>query len=240
MKPLVLFDVDGTLLLTGGAGLRAFERAAVELFGDSGWFVGIETAGGLDPSIFVEAASRRGLDEVETRQASFREAYLRILPDELAAGGEAVRALPGVLAALRRLRDDRVATLGLLTGNYAPAIPIKLGAVGIDPDWFDVTVSGDDASTRPGLVPVAVERHARRGATIERERILIVGDTPRDVHCARENGCRALAVATGKYPAEALRAAGADVVVADLSSPEPLFALVEELSNRWTESSSPR
>jgi phosphoglycolate phosphatase len=232
VKPLVLFDVDGTLLLTGGAGLRAFERAAVELFGDRGWFVGIETAGGLDPLIFAEAASRRGLGDVALRHREFREAYLRILPDELARGGETVRALPGVVDSLERLRAAGLATLGLLTGNYAPAIPIKLEAVGIDPGWFEVTVCGEDAPTRPALVPVAIERCALRGPRVEAERILVVGDTPKDVHCARENGARALGVATGKYSVEELRTAGADVAVEDLRDPGPLFDLLESLVGR--------
>lgn len=232
MKPLVLFDVDGTLLLTGGAGLRAFERAAVELFGDEGWFVGIETAGGLDPLIFAEAATRRGLGDLAARHRAFREAYLRILPDELARGGASVRALPGVVASIERLRAEGRARLGLLTGNYEPAIAIKLGAVGIDPDWFEITVCGEDAPTRPALVPVAIERCARVGPRVAAERVLVVGDTPKDVHCAKENGARALGVATGKYSIDELRRAGADVAVADLGEPEPLFELVDSLVRR--------
>lgn len=231
-RPLALFDVDGTLLLTGGAGLRTFERVALELFGDGAWFRGIETAGGLDPLIFAEAARRRGLIALDEPHAAFRSAYLRLLPEMLAAGAADVRALPGVRAALARLRNEGSAVLGLLTGNYAPAIPIKLGAVDIAHDWFDVTATGDDAATRPALVPVAIERYRRRfGEAIDPERIVVIGDTPRDVECAHANGCQAFAVATGKYSVDLLRAAGADVVVADLSDPTPLFALFERLTD---------
>ncbi|MGH7804713.1 MAG: HAD family hydrolase, partial [Candidatus Binatia bacterium] len=231
-KPLVLFDVDGTLLLTGGAGLRAFELAAERLFGSARWFAGIETAGGLDPLIFAEAALRAELADAEARHADFRTAYLELLPAELARGAEQVRALPGVLEAIRGLREDVPSTLGLLTGNYAPAIPIKLRSVGIDPAWFELVACGDDADTRPGLVPIAFAHCERLGDRAEASRTVIVGDTPKDVDCAHAHGCLAFAVATGKFSESELRDAGAEVVVPDLSDPTPLLDLVRELARR--------
>jgi phosphoglycolate phosphatase len=231
-KPLVLFDVDGTLLLTGGAGLRAFQRAAERLFGNARWFDGIETAGGLDPLIFAEAALRAGIDEAAARHVEFRSAYLEILPDELTKGGAGVRALPGVLDAIAGLRRTIPSTIGLLTGNYAPAIPVKLRSVGIDPDWFELVASGDDADSRPGLVPIALAHCERLAGHALAQRTVIVGDTPKDVDCAHAHGCVAFAVATGKFSEEDLRAADADVVVRDLSDPSPLFELVADLARR--------
>jgi phosphoglycolate phosphatase len=229
-KALVLFDVDGTLLLTGGAGMRAMKAAAEELFGLSFRWDGIVVAGHLDPLIFAEAAVLNGLGGDPIHHARFRRRYLEVLPGELSRSGEAVRAMPGVHASLAQLRADGAATLGLLTGNYAEAIPIKLAAVDIEPAWFEVTAFGDEADSRPDLVAVAMAKQERRtGAPVDPRRVVIVGDTPRDVECAHAHGCFAFAVATGSYSAEALAAAGADRVVGDLGDPTPLLETLENL-----------
>lgn len=232
MKPLVLFDVDGTLLLTGGAGMRAMRRAASTLFGASLTWEGIEVSGHLDPLIFAEVAALNGIDDWLAHHDSFRAGYLEALREEIALGAAAVRAMPGVHLALARLRSEGCAVLGLLTGNYTSAIPLKLGAVGIDPAWFEVNAFGDEAESRSALVRLAIGKYERRlGCVIDPGRVLIVGDTPRDVACAHANGCRAFAVATGKYDQTALREAGADFVVADLGEPSPLLEVVRALSS---------
>jgi phosphoglycolate phosphatase len=230
-KPLVLFDVDGTLLLTGGAGMRAMKAAAEDLFGPSFRWDGIVVAGHLDPLIFAEASSLNGLGADPLHHARFRRRYLEVLSTELGRSGEAVRAMPGVHASLSLLREDGAATLGLLTGNYTEAIPVKLRAVNIDPEWFEVTAFGDEADSRRDLVALAMAKHERRtGLPVDPRRVVIVGDTPRDVECAHAHGCFAFAVATGGYPAGALVAAGGDRVVADLGDPTPLFEILDGLS----------
>ena len=229
-KPLVLFDVDGTLLLTAGAGMRAMKRAAAELFGEAFRWDGIVTAGHLDPLIFAEAAVLNAIADHETHHATFRSRYLGALADELERGRHAVRAMPGIHRALERLRTENRATVGLLTGNYPEAIPLKFGFVGIEPSWFEITAFADDAPTRAGLVEVAIAKHAKRsGQPVDPRRVMIVGDTPRDVDCAHAHGCYAFGVATGGYDIAALRAAGADRVVADLDDPAPLFEVLAAL-----------
>lgn len=231
--PLVLFDVDGTLLLTAGAGMRAMKRAAAELFGDAFHFEGIVVAGHLDPLIFAEAAALNGLDNHDDHHDRFRERYLELLRSELAANPQRVRAMPGIHACLERLRSERIATLGLLTGNYAAAIPLKLAAVGIDPAWFPITAFAEEAASRRDLVELAVAKYAREcGRSVEPRRVMIVGDTPRDVDCAHAHGCFAFAVATGGYDTRALAEAGADLVVPDLSDPAPLLDAVAALARR--------
>src|SRR4029079_15724715 len=107
----------------------------------------------------------------------------------------------GVAAALATIGGDASATLGLVTGNYARAVPLKLRAVGIDPAQFVVGAFGDDAPTRPELVRLAIDRWRARGAHPDPARVVVIGDTPRDVDCARKNGCRSVAVATGWHAA---------------------------------------
>jgi phosphoglycolate phosphatase-like HAD superfamily hydrolase len=232
-KPLVLFDVDGTLLLTAGAGMRAMKRAATELFGEAFRWDGIVTAGHLDTLIFAEAAALNSIADFERHHPSFRRRYLAALADELERGRDGVRTMPGIHRALARLRiEDRV-TLGLLTGNYPEAIPLKFGFVGLELGWFEVTAFADDAPTRAGLVEVALAKHAKiNGRPADSRFAIIVGDTPRDVDCAHAHGCYAFGVATGGYDVAALRAAGADRVVTNLDDPEPLFEAIAELPGR--------
>jgi phosphoglycolate phosphatase len=230
-KPLVLFDVDGTLLLTSGAGMRAMKRAAAELFGDAFRWDGIVVAGHLDQLIYAEAAILNEIADHDVHHGRFRERYLAALADELERGKGNVRVMPGIHRALETLRGQGRAVLGLLTGNYAEAIPLKFAAAGIDLTWFEITAFADDASSRRDLVDVAMTKLARStGGPVDSRRVVIVGDTPRDVDCAHAHGCFAFAVATGGYDVAALREAGADRVVADLGDPTPLFEVVDSLS----------
>jgi len=220
---LVLFDVDGTLLLSKGASMRCYKAAAREIFGRELQAEGMRTAGGLDPLIWLAmcAANGIGATEAEAEQSRFRAAYTRILAAELARGDVAY-ALPGVPALLDALCDggdaERRVHIGLLTGNYPETGLLKLQAAGIAADRFMVAAWGDEAERRPDLVPLARERHARRsGRALPAERVVIVGDTPHDVECARVHGCRSLAVATGGSTRAELEASGASRVVDDLS-----------------------
>jgi phosphoglycolate phosphatase len=244
VEPLVLFDVDGTLLLTGGAGMRAMHRAAVSVFGEGFSWEGVVVSGHLDPLIFAEAARRNGFEPDPERHAAFRAAYLAALPEELARSGPAVRPMPGIPEVLDRLAERKDVAVGLLTGNYREAIPIKLAAIGLSITRFEPVVSGEEAPTRPDLVTVALRKQgSRNGAPPDPGRTVIVGDTPRDVECGRARGCLTFAVATGRYDVEALAAAGADVVVPDLADPTALLDLVDRLRKGrdirrtpWTES----
>lgn len=230
-RPLVLFDVDGTLLLTAGAGMRAMRRAAAELFGEAFHFDGIVVAGHLDPLIFAEAAALNGLENHDHHHERFRERYLEALRAELRENRSRVRAMPGVHRCLARLRDEGRAMLGLLTGNYAAAIPLKLAAVDIDPSWFPITAFAEEAASRRDLVALAIAKYARESrAAVDPRRVMIVGDTPRDVDCAHAHGCFAFAVATGGYDERALAEAGADFVAVDLSDPTPLLEAVDALA----------
>ena len=231
-RTLLLFDIDGTLLLTDGAGMRAMAAAARRLFGEAFRWEGIAPGGSLDPLIFAEAAVLNGMGDAGDHHDRFREHYLEQLPVELAASGDRLRVMPGVpalLEALRRRRDERDdVVLGLLTGNYGRGATVKLEHVGIDPAWFTLTAFGDEAPTRPQLVAVAMRKYeAQTGEPADPRRVIVIGDTERDIDCARANGCVAFAVATGPTPIDSLRGARPDVLVPDLADPSPLLALLD-------------
>jgi phosphoglycolate phosphatase len=217
---LVLFDLDGTLLLTHGAGVRSMQRAGEAQWGASFSIHGVMVSGGLDGSLVREALKRSELDDVEHRE--FRRRYETELEHELRVAARRAEVLPGVHAMLETLRSTGHVTLGLLTGNYAETGTLKLRAVGIEPEWFRVTAWGDEAATRPELVAKTLVRHGVEdpGSTI------VVGDTPRDIDCAKKNGCRVLAVATGEHSHEELSAHGADRVVRTLEDPAALEMLI--------------
>ncbi len=225
---LLLFDLDGTLLLTDGAGVRAMERAGRRVLGERFTLEGLTIAGGMDPLIYAEAAARTGVKDAHLRHESFRRLYLDELRVELAANGHRARVMPGIVELLDRLAGDPRVLVGMLTGNYAAAVPLKLGAVGLGLERFAVAAFGDDAATREALVDVALRRATLRiGRSLSRADVIVIGDTPADVRCAAVNGCGLLAVATGKYTADELRRAGAEVAVENLSDPSPLLRMID-------------
>ncbi len=214
---LVLFDIDGTLLLSHGASMQCFRAAGLEVLGRELQVDGHNFGGGLDPLIWRDLCRLNGVPEPEAQHAAFRAAYGRRLRERLAEGGVAY-ALPGVPALLDTLRARDDVALGLLTGNYPETGCLKLAAAGLDVEHFGAAAWGTDGGHRRELLPVALARHAARtGRRLTPQRVVIVGDTPHDVDCAAAHGARSLAVATGTHPAEALRAAGATLVVPDLS-----------------------
>lgn len=216
---LMLFDIDATLISTSGVGIRAMEAAGRELFGPAFSSAGVEYAGRLDPLIVRDLLAANGRAATPENAANLRSAYGRHLREQLPRTASA-RSLPGV-AQLLDLLEPRT-TLGLLTGNYADTGSIKLRACGIDPARFPIAAWGDESPHDPPdrchLPPVALSRYrARFGRDADPARCAIIGDTPHDVRCAKVNGLRALAVATGMFSIDALRQAGADLVLPDLS-----------------------
>lgn len=223
MGRMILFDIDATLLVSGGAGVAAMELAGKQLFGDRFSAQGLDFAGRLDPLIIGEMMDRACVDRTPAALASFRALYGRKLAALLAVEGRA-RSLPGVPPLLTRLRE-RGETIGLLTGNFAETGEMKLRACGIDPAWFFPKVWGDDSPHEPPardhLPGVAIERYkAHRGRPFDHGRLIVVGDTPHDVRCAKAHGGRCLAVATGRYTSADLADAGADWVMDDLQDTE--------------------
>jgi len=226
MNSLILFDIDATLVKTGGLGVRAMGLAGQELFGPAFSTDGLDFAGRIDPLLVRELFVANGVERGSTVEHDFRKAYarhLRFLFDR----SDGHTALPGVDVLLRRLSSGHAAAIGLLTGNFAETGSLKLERCGIDPSQFTVAVWGDDSPHEPPardhLPPVAFARFRERfGRSVDPSRVTIIGDTPHDVRCAKAGGCRALAVATGKFSILELEQSGPDKVVPDLSATDDL------------------
>jgi len=218
---LLLFDIDGTLLTTKRSGVKALEDAGRELFGDQFSIEGVDFAGRLDPLIIGELLHRNGVARTRENAEAMRTGYGRHLPRLISPAGVAT-ACPGVHEVLGSLRGMSGVTLGLLTGNYSETGSIKLRAVGIDPGWFSVRVWGDESPTEPParehLPPVGMMRYRElHGRAVSPERVVVIGDTPHDVSCARAHGCRSLGVGTGVYSSEALLGCGATWAVPSMA-----------------------
>ncbi len=227
MRKLVLFDIDGTLVLTGGAGVRAMNRALQEAFGHADGLDGIPVAGRTDWAILSDAVRKisRSLDGALL--ADLEDRYVTNLAEEIERPGTGRKeVLPGIreiLAALEQ-RDDVL--VGLVTGNFEAGAKVKLGYFDL---WryFTCGAYGGDAADRNALVPFALERARACGLPdIADEDILVIGDTPHDITCAHAAGAIAVGVATGSSPVEELEAAGAQHVFQDLSNTRAFLSLL--------------
>lgn len=224
---LILWDIDGTILLTPQAGMRSMLRAGRALFGHRFGLDGVDLAGRLDGELFLELTGAIGVDNPAAHHDAFRAAYFAELEDELVRCRDEIREMHGVRELVAMLSRERRCAQGVVTGNYETAAALKLRAIEFDRSHFGASAFGDEAPDRPGLVRLAVQRHRETtGDAIAFDDVIVIGDTPRDVECANANGCVSFAVATGHHSAEALRACGADHVVDDFRDASPLLSLL--------------
>jgi phosphoglycolate phosphatase len=225
---LLLFDIDGTLLLSGGAGMRAMSRAFHETFGLARAFEGVHPAGKTDTFLLASALERAGLGDSPAHHDRFRAAYLPALATELARPGTGRSGvMPGVEALLSRLRAQRGWHLALLTGNYEQAARLKLEHFGLN-GFFDWGVFGEESGDRRVLGRIALERaRARDVPEPSCAGAIVIGDTPDDIACAHAAGARSLAVATGSFTLDELTSAGAHHAVEDLSDTDAVLAMLQ-------------
>jgi phosphoglycolate phosphatase-like HAD superfamily hydrolase len=226
---LILFDIDGTLLWTNGAGRRAIHRALLDEVGTAGPIDGYRFDGKTDPQIVRELLELAGHPESRSddRITAVCRRYVDLLTAELAKPTQTTRLYPGIkelLAALEPYETDRRALVGLLTGNVQHGAALKLRSAGLDPARFVVGAFGSDSHSRADLPAVAAKRATERtGRRFTGADLVVVGDTPDDVACARPMGARTVGVATGFYDTAALRAAGATHVFENLGDTQAVL-----------------
>ncbi|MBF6599844.1 MAG: haloacid dehalogenase-like hydrolase [Dehalococcoidia bacterium] len=223
---IVLWDIDNTLLYTGGAGSLAMARAFRHLYGIDDAFRRIEFSGRTDTAIFSDAARAHGIAEerIPSEIARFLAVYLPHLEETLTevTGG---RLMPGIDRLLEKLHacDDVVQGLG--TGNFRPGGAMKLRHFGIDRYFPNMAGGfGEDSEDRARVLACGIER--LRDGDGRPRRVVVIGDTPHDVRAAHANGACALAVATGRHSVDELRAAGADDAAADLGDVERVLRAI--------------
>jgi phosphoglycolate phosphatase-like HAD superfamily hydrolase len=220
MRRLVLFDIDGTLIWTAGAGRSAIRQALLAEIGTTGPVDGFRFDGKTDPQIVHElltAARHPFAGSVMHIDAVCRR-YVALLREELTHGDREIRIFPGVARLLEAIEGQAEYLLGLLTGNVADGASLKLAAAGLDPARFRVGAFGSDSPDRPALPAIAAARAAAvMGRTPSGDEVVIIGDTPADVTCGRAIGARAIGVATGAYSRRDLELAGAYAAFDDFS-----------------------
>ena len=210
---LVLFDIDGTLLWTDGAGRRAVHRALEDVFGalppD-----GHEFDGKTDPQIVRELMSLAGVSDhrIDAGLDEALDRYVTELRAELDGSDHSDKVYPGIHELLDELEQRDDVLLGLLTGNVRDGAATKLAAVGLDASRFRVGAFGSDHASRPELPAIARARaEALLGHPIAGEDVVVIGDTPADMRCGNGIGAKAIGVATGRYTVADLAACGGTV-----------------------------
>ncbi len=212
MTRILLFDIDNTLLWSGGAGSLAMGRAFHDLFGIEDGFNRVEFSGRTDRHIISAALRQHAIDgDYLEHQARFLERYYTHLP--VALGQSEGKLMPGFPALLDALAGQPAVRVGLATGNFSRGAELKLAHFGID-GYFCGGAFGEDSEDRDVVVRNALERVGKGLPSVEG---VVIGDTPRDISSAKANGAIAIGVATGNSSAGELRDCGSDQVFEDFS-----------------------
>jgi len=224
---LLLFDVDLTLINTGGVGRKAMMRAFEELFGGSNGLKKVSFAGRTDVAIFKDGLKNRGVEWSLDKETEFRSRYLNYLQAEIEKPNPSKHVEPGIPELLSLLAERNDVTLALLTGNWREGAKIKLSHFDLF-HFFHFGAFADDSEFREELPGIAYDRF--RGITdsdISSKNVYVIGDTPRDVACARPFGATAIAVATGLFSYSELEEAEPDHLFRDLSNPHEFMHVIE-------------
>src|SRR5437016_11622179 len=220
-KRLLLFDIDGTLIHSGGAGVEALKLAFTERFSIHDDLHGIEIAGMTDSGIVISILKKHKIPATNENITAFLDSYVHFLSRELPR--RKGNLLPGVLELLQKLKSRKHLVLALLTGNVSRGAQLKLEHYGV---WhfFEFGAFADDHQDRNQLGPFAraraKEKHGREFSAAE---IDVIGDTPRDIACGKALGARTVAVATGTWSREKLAEHHPDILIDDLSDVDRLM-----------------
>jgi len=229
-RRLILWDIDGTLVRWGPVGRLVFDRAIHDALGIDPDGHGVSMGGKTDPQIALEIMGTMDVPDDEAERAL--PAVLAALERETAGAFEEFRATgsahPGVADVLARLGETPGVLQTVLTGNIEPNMRVKLAVFGLDA-WLDLDIAatGSDSADRRTLVPIAMERALIvHGIRYESDEVWVVGDTPRDLECARVAAVHCALVGTGRDDYGALDGLGADAVFRDLSDVGAVVSLL--------------
>ncbi len=232
---VILWDIDGTLVLSARAGAFKLYTAPVleEVFGTAGKLHEMKVSGMTDFQIIAEALRDEGFTQAQIleRAADFRASYMQAMERATADVEHSFYALPGAREMLQIVEDSPRYLNALLTGNIEPAAKLKLRAVGLS-DFFHLPGAfGDDSHNRRDLPAIAAARINRQlHLALQPAQFIVIGDTPNDIHCARHFGARAIAVATGRsYPTDELLSHKPDAMLPDLANTELVMQTLDEL-----------
>ncbi len=221
VKTLLLWDIDGTLISSGGAGLSALEHALSDVFGVNGSLEDIDFAGRTDRWIVRQVFEKYALPATEENFTRYLDGYIAALPRQLTNPG--ARVLPGVREVLAAVAARPGVAQGLLTGNLVRGARAKLTHHGLW-DYFPFGAFADDGELRNDLGPHALRRaREHHGVAFAPDDVWIIGDTPHDIACGKIIGARTLAVTTGYYSAAELAAHAPDAVLPDLADSGKFF-----------------
>ena len=218
---ICLFDIDGTLITTGGAGKQAFLQTLQKTFDVEAIDPGVPFAGRTDRGIVGDLFAHFDIAANDQNWQRFTDAYLQLLPGCLAQCSGKV--LPGIQSFLEKIGRHSDIQLGILTGNMAKGASIKLRHYGLD-HHFDFGGFGDQHTNRDRVARQALNAtHQRWGRDVAAEQIFVIGDTPADIRCGKAIGAHTVGVCTGKYSAQELTAEAANFVLEDFTVADPLF-----------------
>jgi phosphoglycolate phosphatase-like HAD superfamily hydrolase len=224
MATAVLWDIDGTLVWTAGAGLTAMRLAFKRTQGRSPDLSQVDVVGRTDLWILRRLLESNGIQPTAEVESAIFDAYVEAMPSQLAE--HAGHVLPGVADLLRALAAEPNLEQGLLTGNLHRTARLKLEHYGLW-HWFSFGAFGDDTELRAELGPLALAAaESQHGSVFPPQDAVVIGDTPHDISCGRALGARTIAVATGRYGADELAADDPTTLVADLVDTERLVTLI--------------
>ncbi|NQT25997.1 HAD hydrolase-like protein [candidate division KSB1 bacterium] len=222
---LLLFDIDGTLIRSAGAGREAMNRAFQKTYGIQNGFEHITMMGRTDPGILQEVLDEHHLDWDGAQIEQFQSHYYDFLDEELKKPRDGMRICAGIDQILSVLKNRHDIILGLLTGNWRYGAYLKLRHFGLD-DYFTIGAFGDDSGDRNQLVPVAFDRfRMQMSFDVLSENTWVIGDTPLDILCGKPYGTRTIGVATGVHELKDLIAEKPDQVFEDFSDVSSLLRL---------------
>ena len=229
MMRLLLFDIDGTLIRTSGIGRQVMRLALEQVVGSAGQIESYPFAGKTDLGIISDLLREIGLSDDE---------ICRYLPDVYAQMAEMGKTLfylnglspcTGILDLISQIGQRTDMMIGLQTGNIQPTAHLKLDAAGLDVTSFLIGAFGSDSAKREELIPLAMERAFKvSGKQPQLTEVIVIGDTPSDINCAKANGVKSIAVATGSYSSITLTQYDPDFLLDDLSDTSAVIDLMLE------------